>query len=171
MAIDCINLRCSTGHVQIDVAATTRFQLRRPEWPPGWNGSANPHGEMFSPAAQVTFPTSALHACGIRGRRTSGLILSRRAGVDRCRGGRHPCGTCTNNSSASYRPPRAGAVLRAAKRVFPWHASRLHSTSCSARARPRGNRRRRSVAQVSRLAWLFSRGVRAKCCQTALSVL
>ena len=79
--------------------------------------------------SQVTLPpTSDLRACGFRGPRTTGLFLSLRAGADRCRGGRHPCGTCTNNSLASYRPPKVGAVLRAAKRAFPWRASRPHST-------------------------------------------
>ena len=75
--------------------------------------------ESSDRGAKSDSSTSGLPACGFRGPRTSGLFLSLRARVDRCRGGRHPCGTCTNNSSASYRPPKAGAVLRAAKRAFP----------------------------------------------------
>jgi hypothetical protein len=69
---------------------------------------------------QVTFPsTSELRAGGFRGPQTSGLFLSLQKGVDRCRGGRHSCGTCTSNSPASYRPATAGAVLDAADSAFP----------------------------------------------------
>jgi CubicO group peptidase (beta-lactamase class C family) len=70
--------------------------------------------------AQVTFQSIAgFRAYGCRGPQTSGLFLSIRTGVDRCRGDRHSCGTYTSNSSAWYRSATEGAVRRAADSAFP----------------------------------------------------